>query len=115
MPLPTPAPPPFDPRQRHQFSLLRRTFSTNHPREQAANVSSPPPESFTFYTAASFSPKGKDYEPQSEIYNHVSGSREFAPDPKEPRSRAGQDAFFVTGLEKVEGAVAVGVVCFPQV
>jgi len=104
MPLPTPIPPPRHSRPRHQFaSLLRRNFCANH---------SPSPKSFAFYTAASFSPKGKVYDPNSEIFNHVSGSREFVPDPEEPRSRAGQDAFFITGLEQVEGAVAVGVVCF---
>ena len=106
---------PLHPRPRQQFSsLLRHTFSTNHRREQVANVSSPP-KPFTFYTAASFSQKDKDYDPESEIFSHISGSREFAPDPEEPRSRAGLDAYFVTGLEKMEGAVAVGVVCFLRV
>ena len=101
-----PIPPPCHSWPRHQFSLLRRNFCTNH---------SPPPESFAVYTAASFSPKGKNYDPDSEIYRHASGSREFVPGPEELRSRAGQDAYFITGLEKVEGAVAVGVVCFLRV
>ena len=108
IPLPTH---PLDLRPRHQFfSLFRRTFSTNHPREQAANNSSPSPESFAFYTAASFSPRGKNNEPEKEIYSHVSGSRECTPDPKEPWGCTGRDAYFVAGLEN--GAVAVGVVCF---
>ena len=105
--LSTPIPPPRYSWPRHQFStFLRRTYYDND---------WPPPESFAFYTSASFSPKGEKFKPYSEMNSHVSGSREFAPDRGEPRSRAGQDAYFITGLEKVEGAVAVGVVCFLRV
>lgn len=109
MSLPLPLLPPTRrvPQHHHHLSsFLRRTFATKK---------GPPPESFTFYTSASFSPKGKKYDPEKEIFSHVSGSPESTPNPEKRRSRAGQDAYFVTGLEHAEGdgndAVAVGVVC----
>jgi len=89
--------------QWHAFTIHRASFS-----------SLAPAQSFTFYTSASFSPKGKKYEPENEFYSHVSGTPDFVPNPGERRSRAGQDAYFITGMagagEDGNEAVAVGVV-----
>ena len=66
------------------------------------------PARFAFHVAAAYSPKGKPFNPATDAYTP---SAAVWPDLKTPRSKAGQDAFFVAA--RSSGDVAIGVVRAP--
>jgi hypothetical protein len=88
--------------------IFFRSFSTTaHTLTTATPVETETP-SYSFHTAASYSPKGVKYNPQRDVWNRSGGAR-VVPEKSKVRSDAGQDAFFVAELAGGE-AVAVGVV-----
>ncbi|KAK8048628.1 hypothetical protein PG994_010358 [Apiospora phragmitis] len=90
-----------------------RYFSTQPPR-RSPSTDSNPMQKFTYHAAASFSGKGKRFDPSSNVF-HFNPYNRVQPQIKRPKSKrpaSGQDAFFIArmgGTNDVAFGVADGV------
>lgn len=87
-----------------------RSFSSQPPLRSQDTAESQPPRRFTYHAAASFSGKGRRFDPSTNVF-HFNPHHRVQPQIKRPKSKrpaSGQDAFFIARVGDTS-SVALGV------